>query len=588
MNLKQLYHLNMNRSLIRVLSLLTFTICLAVAYGQQEVYSKAKIFYTSQQQLQQLGQQGVALDHCHHKRGRFVLSEFSASELDIARNMGLQVEILIPDYKEYYLDLNRQGVGLLPTQSRNANCSSSGGSGYQLPANYNQGSMGGFLTYQQVLDELDDMAAQFPNLITARQPISTFQTVEGRPIEWLKISDNPGIDEPEPEMLQNSIHHAREPASVMQLIHFMWYLLENYGTDDEITAIVDNTELYFVPIVNPDGYVYNETTDPNGGGFWRKNRRPHGNGDFGVDLNRNYDYIDDNGNSVWGTTGVSFNTGSDVYPGTAPFTEPETQAMQWFEAQHDFIQTFDNHTFGDLLLFPLGYLPIQTPEHDIFVAHSNLLTSENGFFPQVAGDFSPAAGAGDDFHYGQGSSSYTPEIGYAFWPQQADIDAISQSTLFMNITAAHLITNYAVATSTDPSQITNVSGSFHYDIQRLGFSGPGDFTVIIDPISSNILSVGGANVHTGMTMLQMLADSITYTLDPAIVDGDIVRYALTIDGGIYTFRDTIQRTFGQPMIALLDQGDNLNNWAPGTDSYQHCRFSFWELLLRGEQYNRIR
>ena len=63
----------------------------------------------------------------------------------------------------------------------------------------------------------------------------------------------------------------------------MWYLLENYDSDSEIQSIVDNTELYFIPVVNPDGYLYNELTNPNGGGFWRKNRF---NG-FGVDNNRN-------------------------------------------------------------------------------------------------------------------------------------------------------------------------------------------------------------------------------------------------------------------------------------------------------------
>tara|TARA_B110000483_G_scaffold92234_1_gene113742 strand:- start:60 stop:245 length:186 start_codon:yes stop_codon:yes gene_type:complete len=50
----------------------------------------------------------------------------------------------------------------------------------------------------------------------------------------------------------------------------MWYLLENYETDLEVKSIVDYNELYFIPVVNPDGYVYNEQTFPNGGGLWRK------------------------------------------------------------------------------------------------------------------------------------------------------------------------------------------------------------------------------------------------------------------------------------------------------------------------------
>jgi murein tripeptide amidase MpaA len=67
----------------------------------------------------------------------------------------------------------------------------------------------------------------------------------------------------------------------------MWYLLENYGTNDEVTYLVNNHQLYFVPCINPDGYVYNQTTNPNGGGMWRKNRRNNGGGVYGVDLNQN-------------------------------------------------------------------------------------------------------------------------------------------------------------------------------------------------------------------------------------------------------------------------------------------------------------
>ena len=63
------------------------------------------------------------------------------------------------------------------------------------------------------------------------------------------------------------LHHAREPASLSQLVFYMCYLRENYDSDPKVQAIVDNTGLYFVPVINPDGYLYNKKTDPNGGGF---------------------------------------------------------------------------------------------------------------------------------------------------------------------------------------------------------------------------------------------------------------------------------------------------------------------------------
>lgn len=535
--------------------------------AQQGAYSRARIHYANAQEFEQLAVLGVALDHGLHKRNVYIESEFSQHDISIAQSMGLYVEILIEDAKQDYLDRNKRGESAIQ-QHKNANCAFGGTTQYTMPTNFNHGSMGGFLTYSEALDELDDMVAQYPSLITARQPISTFTTLEGRPIEWLKISDNPGTDEAEPEMLYNAVHHAREPGSLMQLIHYMWYLLENYATDPEVQAIVNNTELYFVPIVNPDGYVYNETTDPNGGGFWRKNRRVHGNGDFGVDLNRNYDFFDAGGTSVWGTTGISFTTSSDVYCGTAPFSEVETQAMKWFINQREFKQAFNNHTYSELLLYPFGYLS-NTPTVDdaIFRAHSALLVSQSGYTAEISSELYPASGVSDDWMYGETSQhdkifSYTPEIGYAFWPLEADIDAICHEMMYTNLTAAHLITNYALAHDTDPVGIELISGYLHYDLQRLGFDASGTFTVDIDPISSNIISVGSANTHTAMTLLQEDQDSISYNLDPSVTTGDIVKYALTVDNGLYVFRDTIERIFGTGQVIFSDPADVISGWTP--------------------------
>ncbi len=114
---------------------------------------------------------------------------------------------------------------------------------------------------------LDSMALLYPNLITVKQAISPINSIQGRPIYYVKISDNPNVDEPEPEVLYTALHHSREPASLSQLIFFMWYLLENHSTDPDVQFLVNNTELYFIPCVNPDGYEYNKTTNP----IWRWN-----------------------------------------------------------------------------------------------------------------------------------------------------------------------------------------------------------------------------------------------------------------------------------------------------------------------------
>ena len=108
----------------------------------------------------------------------------------------------------------------------------------------------------------------FPTLISQKFSVGT--TIEGRPIYMVKISDNPTVSENEPQVLYTALHHAREPESMEQMIFFMFYLLENYGTDPEATYLVNNREMYFIPVINPDGYQYNYSTNPGGGGMWRK------------------------------------------------------------------------------------------------------------------------------------------------------------------------------------------------------------------------------------------------------------------------------------------------------------------------------
>ena len=174
------------------------------------------------------------------------------------------------------------------------------------------------------------MKIQYPNLISTK--ISIGNSIENRPIYTVKISDNPEIDENEPEILYTALHHAREPQSMMQMIYFMYYLLENYNTDPSVQYLVNNRELYFIPVVNPDGYEYNRTTNPSGGGMWRKNRRNNG-GSYGVDLNRNYGPY-----TYWNAPngGSSTTPSSDTYRGTAPFSEPETNSIKNFLASREF------------------------------------------------------------------------------------------------------------------------------------------------------------------------------------------------------------------------------------------------------------
>ncbi len=535
----------------------------------QEKYQKAKIFYTDSNSLEMLESLGLAVDHGIHKKGHFVISEFSEAQLQEVRAAGFQVDILVDDAKALFLQQNRN-----PVPTRNPTCAE-GGDVYETPTNFNLGSMGGYLTYQEMLNELDQMKALYPNLITTKANISNFLTqgqpdnsvtpsIGGNGIKWVKISDNPGTAEGEPQILFSAIHHAREPASLSQLIFYMWYLLENYETNPEIKSIVDNTELYFVPVVNPDGYLYNQKTDPNGGGFWRKNRK----GGHGVDNNRNYDYYvgGNPANGVWGGAGTSGNTGSQVYRGTAPFSEVENQAMKWFVENHDFVMAFNNHTSGDLLLFPYGYEEnVPTPENDLFEAVGNELVSRNGFTSQISADLYAAAGDSDDFMYGTVGThdkiyAFTPEIGPSFWPPSSQIIPIAKGMMYLNLTASKMVNNFASVTSTGSQYVgsgANIVAT--YDIKRLGIAGSGSFTVNVNPISNNITFVGGGDTFSGMDILETQSGSINLSLGGGTTAGDDVVYELVVYNGSYNTKILVTKKFGSLTPIFEDNGDSTTN-----------------------------
>lgn len=199
--------------------------------------------------------------------------------------------------------------------------------------------------FESAVKFMQDLADDHPDIV-ALEVIG--ESTEERPIYALRISDNAHRIEPdEPAILVDGCHHAREWIAVEVPLFFADYLVSNYRKIGDVTRLVDHAEVWIVPILNPDGYVYTETDR-----FWRKTRRNNGDGSFGVDANRNYSigWGDDAGSS-----GVTF---SEVYRGPSPFSEPETQAIRDL-MEGSFGRTFSTalsyHNFSQLVLYPNGY-----------------------------------------------------------------------------------------------------------------------------------------------------------------------------------------------------------------------------------------
>ena len=345
---------------------------------------------------------GLALDCGARVRGGLAEVVVTERDVDQLRRLGAAYTVRQLDLAEFYAQRLRQGGGGKSGGSR--------GSGID----WDGGAMGGYFTLAEMETLLDQITAINPAIATAKYSLG--QSVEGREIWAVKVSDNVAVDEAEPEARLDSLHHAREPVSLHMAVYFLDWLVSGYGSDPLATHLVDEREIWIVPCVNPDGYEWNRSTNPGGGGLWRKNRRDNGNGTFGVDLNRNYSY-------QWGydNSGSSGNTGSETYRGPSAASEPETQAMEAFISSREFRTAISAHTYSDLWLFPWGYHCADPPNRHEFDGIASGYVKENGYREgTICQELYSANGDSIDYDLGvHGIWSGTCEIGGSgdgFWP----------------------------------------------------------------------------------------------------------------------------------------------------------------------------
>ncbi|MFH0864884.1 MAG: M14 family zinc carboxypeptidase [Bacteroidota bacterium] len=535
------------------------------APAQQQKYSKLKIA-TGSDGLMQLAVLGIPVDEGMYKKGEYFIGELSENDILKLDENGFIYDILVDDMSAFYSDRN-----LYPEKHsvpvKSSGCGST--AVIQTPSHFVLGSVGGFYTLAELYAQLDSMRVNFPNLLSVKQQIGTINSIEGRPTYYIRISDNPDVDESEPEVMYTGLTHAREPMGMQQLVFFMWYLLENYNTNNEIHQLLDNTELYFIPCNNPDGYNYNCVSEPSGGGMWRKNRRNNGSGDYGVDLNRNYGY-------EWGYDdyGSSDDPADDAYRGTTGFSEPETQTMKWFCEYRNIVLAIDYHCYSNLLIYPWSYIAgAETPDSLIYHAYSKLMTEVNAYAygtpDQTVGYV--ANGVSLDWYYGeQGTKNkiigFSPEAGDAsdgFWPASNRIEVIAKVNVEQNMYIVRFAGKYAKANDLTPYIVSQPNGYLKFDIQRLGLASPATFTVSLQPLTSNISSVGGSKVYSSLTLLQQVTDSISYSLSGGIQSGDVIKYLLCVNNGLYTVSDTITKIYGTPFIAFNDNCSSITNWTAG-------------------------
>jgi hypothetical protein len=384
-------------------------------------------FTISPDELPELISMGLPLDCCGHSEvnrdGKMTLqvpvNEYEMQEL---KNKRSNFSVVIDDLSSFYAQrAAKEDIVAISNEQR--------GTSMKL------GSMGGCYKLEEMLQTLDGLYAKYQSRGLISQKRSIGKSAKGRDIYVVKISDNANVDErnDEPGVLYTGLHHARESASLMTNIYFMHYLLENYDTDARVKNIVDSRQLYFIPMVNPDGFMMNQTSSPNGGGMQRKNAN-------GVDLNRNY-----GPEEYWNypNSGSSTSPFSETYRGPSAFSESETRAVRDFILSHDISTALNYHSYSNLMIYPLGIR--NQIAHDMYRTMAIQMTKVNRYrYGTAEGLLYAVRGCSDDwFHYAQGTKktvfAMTPEVGSSFdgfWPSPSRFFPLAEENVESNLLLA--------------------------------------------------------------------------------------------------------------------------------------------------------
>ena len=531
------------------LKIIIFYITFNFLFANPEIHKHVKINLYFTNQLLELG---IPLDHYQKNKDNSLDIILSTSEIGILMNNGIEFEIIQDDITNYYLSRSRPSIN----------------------RDFSLGSMLGNYTLQEAINQMDTLSILYPNFVSEKDSIGT--SFEGRTIWAFKLSDNPAIDENEPEVLYTGLTHAREPLSMMNLFYFANWLCENYNNDLIANYLLDNREMWFIPIVNPDGYFYNETIAPDGGGMHRKNRRSNPQNSNcntgtqqGVDLNRNYGYN-------WGAnnSGSSGNPCSAVYRGSSAFSEPETEAVSNFILSREFNNALHYHSYSNLLIHSWGDgsypdEPYLTTLREI----GNEMTHYNGYLVGTGIETVGYTVNGDavDWSYGNaGLLSYTPEIGSFvdnFWPSEDRViplcqDQIYSNSIFAMVAGSDYIIYDKLYNNMYPS--INDTISISLVIQNRGIlSSNGPVTIDITPLNSF------SNVSNDNIILESLSARSTDTTDillsasSNIQNGFMGGIIVSIyDSSSYHIVDTVSIIFGDHQEIFFDGAENgMTEWS---------------------------
>jgi len=246
-----------------------------------------------------------------------------------------------------------------------------------------------FHDYDSLTIELQNIATMYPNITNL---FALGESVQGRTIWGLKITDNPLIEENEAEVRICGAHHGDELMSLELPLLLAWHLVQNYSIDPYIKDLIDNREIMIIPLVNPDGRM--ATPSPT--------RRNANN----VNINADYGYI-------WEVRDNS----------QSPYSQPETQALMKDALDNFYSLSLSFHCYGDIVNYVWNHKGTPVRDENIVVYLSNLYGSYNNYWVVEGYDWYRITGDINDFSYGcYGGIDWTIEVQHENIPEAWDLN----------------------------------------------------------------------------------------------------------------------------------------------------------------------
>jgi len=295
--------------------------------------------------------------------------------------MGVQFDILIPDVEEHLAEGQRD-----LEESR-------------------KGAIADFFTAYHTAPEIEayliNASTTFKSLVKYTPSIG--KSIQGRDIASLILTGTASGSKK--KLLFIGGQHAREWVGPITVLYIIDQLLSGYPSNPTVKTLLDSTELHFIPLANPDGYIY--TWSGSSARLWRKNRRLNTGGTYGVDLNRNW-------NDHFGGEGSSGTPSSDTYRGTAAFSEPESKAVSDYTlANGPFVGAIDYHSYSQLILRPYGWTKVLPPNEAIAktigdgIRASILAVNRVAYTSQPSWELYYTAGTSTDWWYATGKIPFS-------------------------------------------------------------------------------------------------------------------------------------------------------------------------------------